>query len=114
MTSHLQNDNILVRILATLCYCIKGIFIFQVILDVLGFQKPLEDSIALRRLHHQLYPNHISVESNFPRDIEEDMLRRGHEIQLSNSHAVVQGILVKDEKVYATCDARKGGSPAGI
>ncbi len=82
-------------------------------MDVLGFEKSLEDSITFRRLHHQLYPNHISVESNFPQDILQDLQNRGHSLVLSGSHAVVQGILVADDKIYATCDDRKGGSPAG-
>ena len=85
----------------------------QVILNALGFDWSLEDSISLRRLHHQLFPNNIFVEKNFPHNIQESLKNKGHKITVSSSYAVVQGILVHGKKIYATSDARKGGSPSG-
>ena len=67
----------------------------------------------MRRLHHQLYPNHITVERVFPPEIVQDLQKRGHEVVVSSAGAVVQGIFVNDNKIYATCDARKGGQPSG-
>ena len=86
------------------------------LLDVLGFEKDLNDSIALRRLHHQLFPNYITVEQDFPATVQASLRAKGHKIVTGTlaSSAVVQGIFVEEEGViHATSDARKGGSPDG-
>lgn len=85
-------------------------------MDVLGFEKPLNVSVALPRLHHQLFPNYITAETEFPENTEAILRSKGHRIIMGapESGAVVQGILTDDDgKIYATSDLRKGGSPAG-
>ncbi len=85
-------------------------------MDVLGFKKALNESIALPRLHHQLIPNYILIESNFPEDVRTILKSKGHRLVVGapEAGAVLQGITI-DEKgnIYATCDARKGGHPDG-
>lgn len=85
----------------------------QVILDVLGFEKNLEESISLPRLHDQLFPNYIMAEYDFPERIQASLKSKGHKIVLGGG-AVVQGI-VSDGlgTINATSDPRKGGSPDG-
>lgn len=86
----------------------------QVILDVLGISLPLNEAIPLPRLHHQLIPNHISVEDNYPKDLIQSLESKGHKVVMSGASAVVQGIHVgDDERIHATCDPRKGGQPDG-
>ena len=85
----------------------------QVILDVLRFNKTLSDAIAYPRLHHQLIPNNVSVEGNFPLEYQQALESRGHVVVNSSNYAVVQGIEVIDGLIYATSDPRKGGAPAG-
>lgn len=85
----------------------------QVVLNVLGFSLPLNDAIYRRRLHHQLIPNHVSVESDFPEDIIDSLKSKGHSVVSDSAYAVVQGIHVVDGKLYATSDPRKGGKPDG-
>ena len=89
------------------------LIILQVALDVLGFGRPLSDSISFSRLHHQLFPNRITVEDNFPQIYRDGLRSKGHIIQTSDSYAVVQGIHVDAGGMHATSDPRKGGTPAG-
>lgn len=83
------------------------------VLDVLGFDRQLSDSIGFPRLHHQLFPNHISIENDFPQVYLEGLESKGHVIQKSGSYAVVQGIHVDAGGIHATSDPRKGGTPDG-
>lgn len=83
------------------------------VLDVLGFDVSLSDSIALPRLHHQLFPDYIAVEKSFPEYYRNGLRDKGHVIVESSSGAVVQGILVDREGIHAVCDSRKGGRPDG-
>ena len=86
----------------------------QVILDVLDVGKPLNESIPNPRLHHQLFPNEVRIEDDFPQDIVTGLEARGHRVEVSNSSAVVQGIYIDDQGIHATSDPRKGGAPAGF
>ena len=84
-------------------------------MNVLGFRKSLPYSIALPRLHHQLFPNYITAETTvFDNTCMLAALRaKGHKIVMG-AGAVVQGILIDNNgTIYATSDMRKGGRPAG-
>ncbi len=83
------------------------------ILDVLGFSIPLNDAIYRRRLHHQLIPNQVSVEPDFPKDFIESLKSKGHLVITDYPSSVVQGINVVDGVLHATSDPRKGGRPDG-
>ena len=86
----------------------------QAILDVLAFQKPLHETITSKRFHHQLYPNHVLIQTGFPEEYREDLKERGHEIQETEIIAVIQGIHVESPGViHAVSDPWKGGKPDG-
>eukprot|EP00731_Ephydatia_muelleri_P000924 Em0001g924a len=87
--------------------------VLQVILDVLRFNKTLSDAIAYPRLYHQLIPDYVSVENDFPLEYRQALESRGHIVKALGAYAVVQGIEVIDGLIYATSDPRKGGVPAG-
>ncbi len=85
-------------------------------MNEIGFKKSLNESIALPRLHHQLFPNYILIERDFPEDLRAILKSKGHRLIVGTPEAgaVLQGITTDDMgNIYATCDARKGGSPAG-
>ena len=91
-------------------------YFLQVIVNVLGFEKALNSSIALPRLHHQLFPNYITAEAEFPECTRAFLRSKGHRVITGTPEAgaVVQGLVTDEEgNIYATSDARKGGSPAG-
>ena len=86
----------------------------QVILDVLNFAKRIEEAIPYKRLHHQLYPNYVSVEPDFPNEFREGLEERNHKVKETGSYAVVQGIhVVSPGVIHAVSDPRKGGKPDG-
>ena len=87
----------------------------QVILNVLGMSIPLSEAIQLPRFHHQLIPNEVSVEEDYPEDLIHSLISKGHTVVKKNgTFAVVQGILVGDDRrIHATSDPRKGGLPDG-
>ena len=86
----------------------------QVILDVLGNSLTLKEAVYRPQMHHQLIPNQVLVESDFPTDLRESLESRGHVIESSETYyAVIQGIHVVDGLIEATSDPRKGGVPDG-
>ena len=86
----------------------------QVILDVLSFGKALSDAVPYPRLHHQLEPDYVSTEKDFPEEFVEALKMRNHKVEPNMSRTVVQGIHVdSDGKIHATSDYRKGGKPDG-
>lgn len=88
--------------------------LLQVILDVLNFGRELSEAVPYPRLHHQLYPDYIRVEKDFPQEYVEGLKERGHEIVESSTYAVVQGIIRSGGYIHATSDPRKGGKPDGF
>jgi gamma-glutamyltranspeptidase/glutathione hydrolase/leukotriene-C4 hydrolase len=86
----------------------------QVILDVLDFGKGLSEAIQYPRLHHQLYPNYIQIEKDFPQQFQEGLRERGHDVVVSSSYAIVQAIIRSGGYIHATSDPRKGGKPDGF
>lgn len=81
---------------------------------MLNFDKDLSSAIPYPRLHHQLYPNLVTVEKEFPEEYRIGLRERGHVVEESSSYAVVQGIVKTGGDIYATSDPRKGGQPDGF
>eukprot|EP00118_Oscarella_pearsei_P022753 m.266115 g.266115 ORF g.266115 m.266115 type:complete len:595 (+) comp40498_c2_seq1:194-1978(+) len=80
------------------------------------FQKSLEMAIDPARPHHQLIPNVVFVENEFPMEYQNGLRNIGHEVNVSSRHAVVQGIVRNptNGQLTAVCDHRKGGKPDGF
>ena len=74
----------------------------------------LSEAIPYPRLHHQLYPDYIEAEKEFPEEFRVGLRERGHVVRNSSGYAVVQGILRRGGDIHATCDPRKGGEPDGF
>ena len=81
---------------------------------MLKFDKDVSEAIPYPRLHHQLYPNYIKVEKDFPQEYRVGLEKRGHVVVESDSVAVVQSIVWNGGFLHATSDPRKGGKPAGF
>ncbi|XP_065831106.1 glutathione hydrolase 1 proenzyme-like [Oscarella lobularis] len=80
------------------------------------FQKTLLESIDPPRPHHQLIPNVVFIENSFPDEYADGLRDIGHQVNLTSSGAVVQGI-VRDpntKELTAVCDIRKDGEPDGF
>ncbi|XP_065684540.1 glutathione hydrolase 1 proenzyme isoform X1 [Hydra vulgaris] len=88
-----------------------------VIMKVLWLGYSLEDAINDVRVYHTFSPSYIQSEttSNFkiPINLMEGLKKKGHKFKDSTRHSVIQGIYVKDGKIYAKSDPRKQGEAAG-
>ena len=90
------------------------------------FGYDISESISRPRYHHQLFPNILAFESNYPDNIVEAMAAKGHQTSktLSAIGAIQvcrisqsckkKGIVEKDGKLLAASDPRKNGAPAGF
>ncbi|CAB3995471.1 glutathione hydrolase 1 proenzyme isoform X1 [Paramuricea clavata] len=100
----------------------------QTLVNYLWFKKDIHDAISMPRLHHQLYPEFLFAETQFPITILHELENYGHKINITDkSHGVVQGIsrihkvksggkrehMDDKAKFMAESDFRKGGSPSG-
>ncbi|KAF9005378.1 gamma-glutamyltranspeptidase, partial [Hymenopellis radicata] len=89
--------------------------VFQVILN-LEWDMNISDAIEYGRLHDQLYPLSMDADSIYPKDILKDLVARGHNVTVLDVNrvaAVIQGVMVKDGKIFAASDSRKNGIAAG-
>ncbi len=82
-------------------------------LDILSFGKDLQTASPFPRLHHQLIPDELFYEPQFPSDIVEGLSEKGHKMVQSSYGAVVQAIHVDEQGVHAASDDRIGGIPDG-
>ncbi len=87
----------------------------QVLLSTLVFGEDVGPAVARPRMHHQWQPDEVRVETTWTNEATLDGLRaRGHQlVSYRNSVGVVQAIVVRDGKITAASDPRKGGRPAG-
>ena len=53
--------------------------VFQVMLN-LDWGMGVGESVESRRLHDQLYPTHVDVESTYPRPLVDALRQRGHNV----------------------------------
>ncbi|XP_078614594.1 glutathione hydrolase 1 proenzyme-like [Branchiostoma floridae x Branchiostoma japonicum] len=67
------------------------------------------------RLHHQLLPQQIDVESRrpfIPKAVLEGLRQKGHDVEEADS-AIVQAVARIGSSITAHCDSLKGGFPSG-
>ncbi|EDV20374.1 uncharacterized protein TRIADDRAFT_31903 [Trichoplax adhaerens] len=84
----------------------------QVLLDLLSFKQNISSAIERPRLHDQLLPDAVEVETNFPKSIITGLEKLGHNVKDSASKSVVNGVSEFDRKFLAHADSRKGGTGA--
>ena len=75
----------------------------------------LNESVSSPRLHHGLIPNFVRVEKDFPESYVEKLRERHHDVHVSYNKTlgVVQAIYKSNGIIYAMCDKRRDGQPAG-
>ncbi|KAJ3406960.1 hypothetical protein HDU80_010020 [Chytriomyces hyalinus] len=87
------------------------------ILNMIDFGMGINDAIDMPRFHHQLFPNHVTVESGFSLQIGGDLEEKGHVVQRlqpGQKFVGVSGIRrLADGVITAASDIRKGGLAAG-
>ncbi|XP_013788464.2 gamma-glutamyltranspeptidase 1-like [Limulus polyphemus] len=76
----------------------------------------IKNAIDSPRIHHQLIPNTIMYEPNFPEELLEGLKRKGHNVtEISGRSSFIMGIARKKSgTLYANADYRKGGASDGF
>ena len=91
---------------------------FQVLLNKLKLGRNISQSVDHPRVHHQLVPDVVVIESKQPftisQHIQDGLKARKHFIVKDPDFAAVQAIVREDNgEMYGKCDPRKHGRPSG-
>lgn len=84
------------------------------------FNMPLAEAVAYPRIHHQINPDEVDVEVEFPEEFLDTLRDKGHKVKVKKEESndfglsVIQAIEVVEGKIYAISDSRKGGAPSGF
>ena len=75
----------------------------------------LNESVSSPRLHHELIPNIVRVEKDFPESYVKRLREWHHDVNVSYNKTlgVVQAIYKNNGMTYAVCEKRRDGQPAG-
>jgi len=89
--------------------------VLQVLVNVLDHGMELQEAVDGPRFHHQWLPDHIEAEPRaFSRDVERNLLARGHALQPCAAVGNVNAIASTPEGLWlGAADPRRGGSAAG-
>lgn len=90
--------------------------VLQFILNIYDFDMNVLEAINHPRVHHQLVPNLVSVEADFPRPLLDQLMLKGHNITMDEpfGYSQVQAIRkFKNGVIHAASDFRKTGVAAG-
>jgi gamma-glutamyltranspeptidase/glutathione hydrolase len=90
--------------------------VLQVILNVVDFGMNIQEAVDSPRIHHQWYPDQIFFEKRgLPRDVIENLERRGHKlVERAGYQGEVQAILIDENGVkYGAVDPRGYGLAMG-
>ncbi|BGP09746.1 hypothetical protein JCM10049v2_005619 [Rhodotorula toruloides] len=78
----------------------------------------LSSAVEAPRVHHQLLPAYVSIESTFRPDLVKELKARGHDVTLFDINlgiAEVQAVMRdRDGRFFAASDSRKNGVPAAF
>ncbi|KAF9501747.1 gamma-glutamyltranspeptidase [Pleurotus eryngii] len=89
--------------------------VFQTIIN-LDWGMDVSRAIESGRLHHQLYPEGLDIDSTYPLYIVEALKEIGHNVTVADINrvaAVIQAVVQKDGRIFAASDSRKNGIAAG-
>ncbi|KAI5120966.1 hypothetical protein M0805_006638 [Coniferiporia weirii] len=90
--------------------------VFQVILGINDWGLNPSEAVEWGRVHDQLYPSFVEVDSVLPLEAVNGLRERGHNVTIYDINriaAVVQVVMKTGDKIYAASDSRKNGIAAG-
>lgn len=86
--------------------------VVQVLLNYLYLNQSLQSAIDMKRFHHQLQPMTLRHESGYSSTILEYLSDKGHvltEAAPLSGFAAIAGVGIRDGKIEAAMDQRRGG-----
>lgn len=86
--------------------------VIQVILNYMYLNQSLQSSIDMKRLHHQLQPMTVRHENGYNSVVLEYLSGQGHELTEAaplTGFAAIAGIGIRNGKIEAAMDERRGG-----
>ncbi|KAM9752788.1 glutathione hydrolase 7 isoform 1-T2 [Menidia menidia] len=86
--------------------------ITQVLMNVLSSRKNMSDSLAYGRLHPQLQPNTLLVDSEFLEDDVELLLAKGHKVERMDVLSLVEGTRRTNDLIIGVKDPRSADASA--
>ncbi|KAJ8257851.1 hypothetical protein GJAV_G00190420 [Gymnothorax javanicus] len=86
--------------------------IAQVLMNVLTFRKNLSDSLSYGRLHPELQPDKLLVDSEFPEEDIEVLQLKGHEVEKVDVLSLVEGTRRTNDLIIGVKDPRSADASA--
>jgi gamma-glutamyltranspeptidase / glutathione hydrolase len=87
----------------------------QTILNYIGFKLPLYESVAALRIHHQWYPDKLSVGTpGLDKHVFEELKSMGHKIENKEFSCSIQAIGREGDYLHGVSDPRGEGLAVGL
>ncbi len=86
--------------------------VLQVLLNVIEFEMPLGDAVAMPRVHHQWLPDEVSIEEGFAPETIRVLEARGHKFAARPPGGAAHSILATPEGLVGVADERRLGALA--
>jgi gamma-glutamyltranspeptidase/glutathione hydrolase len=87
--------------------------VFQSLLNVLDFDMNAVDAVNKPKFHHQWLPDVIYVESDFPKNVSNELQKMGYKIVERQAIGRTEMILINDGKIIAVGDKRGDDAAVG-
>lgn len=87
--------------------------VLDVMLNLLDFDRSLDEALSAPRVHHQWQPNEVAFDRAPPPSLTAGLSSRGHFLSERRVTGIVQAIVRAPWGWRGVSDPRKGGRPAG-
>jgi gamma-glutamyltranspeptidase/glutathione hydrolase len=85
----------------------------QAFLNVVDGKMDAQAAVSAPRLHHQWFPETLALETTFPRDVADDLAKRGHKLKELPASGKVNLLVRADDGIDAAAEPRSPSQPAG-
>lgn len=85
----------------------------QALLNVVDGKMDAQAAVSAPRLHHQWFPETLSLETTFPRDVADELAKRGHKLKELPASGKVNLLVRTDDGIDAAAEPRSPSQPAG-